>query len=155
MNKLIIGMVLVLGVSVAQANCGNDNGNGNGCSDIVGPQGPAGTNGTNGINGVDGVNGSNGTNGINGKDGTNGKDLRAPGAALVIDAAVRLYDGKRIQVQAFNTYQLDRRPQHDVLGGGTNMMFGARVVFKLGSSYEERVLAAQEKRIKQLEALLK
>ena len=123
-----------------------------------GPQGNPGLNGSNGTNGTDGVNGTNGANGANGTNGTNGKDGVSPkvdnSAKLVVDAAVRLYDGKRVQLQLFDTYALDRQQGHDVLGDGRNMMFGTRIVFKLGSSYEERELAKQSAEISALRAQL-
>src|SRR6267154_3294514 len=136
----------------AFANCGNDNGNGNGCSNngAVGPQGPAGangSNGTNGTNGNNGINGANGASGTNGTNGTNGKDATTSfhGTSLVLDAAVRLYDGKRIQLQAFDTYVLGSHSGQDVIGDGMNTTVGMRVVFKLGSSYEEREIAKLKK----------
>lgn len=145
MKKSILFLMLMGLTGMAYANCGNDNGNGNGCSGDVGPQGPAGLKGTNGTNGVNGINGKNG---VDGKNGTNAQIDDS--AKLALDTAVRLYDGKRIQFQLFNIYQPSRKDKQDVLGDGKNFMFGARIIVKLGSSYEER----QNEELKhQLEAL--
>lgn len=161
MKKMTIALMLVSLTGIAYANCGNGNGNGNGCSGDTGPagpQGPQGNPGTNGSNGANGSNGSNGSNGVNGSDGVNGAtgskgdtgdkgEAASTSAQLVVDTAVRLYDGKYAQFQVFNIYGLDTTRHHDVVGDGKNVMFGARVVFKLGKSYEER-------RIEKLERLL-
>ncbi len=164
MKKLTLVTLAILGLStLGYANCGNDNGNGNGCSGNTGPQGPQGpqgpvglngtngSNGANGSNGTNGANGSNGTSGVNGKDGRNGTDAQVDRSAkLALDAAIRLYDGKYVQVQAFNIYLPSRKNNQDVIGDGTNFMFGARVVFKLGRSYEERRIDELEKKLKLL-----
>lgn len=71
---------------------------------------------------------------------------------LGMDGAIRLLDTKRWQLQAYDIYQLDTDGSHDVVGGGHNFMFGARVVFKLGKSYEEERLDAQKKEIDALRA---
>lgn len=148
MKKLLIAAVLFGLATPVFANCGNGNGNGNGCSDNQGPQGPAGQDGLNGTNGTDGVNGTNGTNG---KDGRNGTDAQVDRSAkLALDAAIRLYDGKYVQLQAFNIYTPSRKDKQDVIGDGQNFMFGARVVFKLGKSYEERRIDELEKKLKLL-----
>lgn len=154
MKKLILLMAVMSLTGTAYANCGNGNGNGNGCSGEQGPQGPqgpAGQNGTNGTNGTNGANGTDGVNGTNGKDGRNGTDAQVDRSAmLALDAAVRLYDGKYVQLQAFNIYQPSRKQSQDVLGDGRNFMFGARIVFKLGKSYEERRIDELEKKLKLL-----
>lgn len=162
MKRLTLLLVIASLASVASANCGNgnDNGNGNGCSGNTGPQGPAGPtgqNGSNGTNGLNGANGSNGTNGVNGangtagKDGANGKDAQVnrhfAESNLVLDTAVRLYDGKRIQLQAFNVYALGRHQGDDIFGDGHNMQYGMRVVVKLGKSYEERRIEELERKL--------
>lgn len=157
MRNLILLSLLVSMTGLAYANCGNGNGNGNGCSDSQGPQGEPGLNGTNGTNGTDGVNGTSGTdgkdgnNGVNGSNGRDGKDGRDTSVnhehAAVIDTAIRLYDGKRVQLQAFNVYRLGLKPGQDIFGNGYNMMVGARVIFKLGSSYEEREIARLRKQL--------
>jgi len=128
----------------AQANCGNDKDVGNGCSGGTGPQGPQGN---------PGANGANGTNGSNGQNGKDGKDASTQflGANLVGDFAVRLYDGKRIQLQAFDTYIFGSTPGSDVFGNGQNMMIGGRVVLKLGSSYEEHELEKLRREIRALQ----
>ena len=107
----------------------------------VGPQGPQGKQGNDGLNGSNGLNGKDGATGEKGATGDRGADAKIDDSAkLVVDAAIRLVDTKHFQLQVFDTYALDRRESHDVLGGGRNMMFGARVVFKLGKSYEERLI---------------
>lgn len=139
MKKLMLTALLMSLTGLSYANCGNGpNDNGNGCSGNEGPQGPAGLNGT------------------NGKDGANGKDAQVnrhfSESNLVADTAVRLYDGKRVQWQAFNTYAFGRHHSDDVFGDGHNMQYGVRFVYKLGSSYEERRIAELEKMIKTLKA---
>ncbi len=152
MKKVLLSMLLLGLTMPLMANCGNDNGNGNGCS---GNQGEPGLNGANGTNGIDGANGANGANGVNGKDGKNGSDAQVDNSAkFVLDTALRLYDGKRVQIQAFNTYMLNRKEDKDIIGDGRNLTFGMRIVFKLGSSYEERLLEKQAGDIKALEAAL-
>ncbi len=144
-RKYAIVLVAMLGLAgMSYANCGNDNGNGNGCSGNEGPAGPIG---------ATGPQGTDGQAGANGKDGRNGTDAQVDNhAKLVLDTAIRLYDGKRVQVQAFNVYQPSRVSGQDVLGDGKNFMFGARIVLKLGSSYEERLLQAQKAQIEALQA---
>lgn len=149
---LVMGLVITLS-GFASANCGNGpDGAGLGCS---GQEGPQGDPGQPGINGVDGQNGTNGIDGVNGKDGKDGKSPSSRvESKLVLDTAVRLYDGKRVQLQAFNTFGMGRHNGQDLLDDGHNMMFGARIVFKLGSSYEERLLAKQAAQIEALQAAL-
>lgn len=148
MKKLIMLLAMMSLAGVASANCGNGNGNGNGCTGPQGPQGPAGQDG---LNGTNGTNGTNGVDGVNGKDGRDGTDAQVDRSAmLALDTAVRLYDGKYIQLQAFNIYQPSRKQSQDVIGDGRNFMFGARVVFKLGKSYEERRIDELEKKLKLL-----
>lgn len=145
----VLTMFLLTGP--AFANCGNDNGNGNGCSGNTGPQGPQGPQGDpghDGANGSDGAAGKDGNNGAKGDKGDAGASAKIDDSAkLVVDTAVRLYDGKYLQFQLFNVYGLDRRESHDVLGGGRNVMFGARFVVKIGKSYEQRLLEKQQKEI--------
>ncbi len=149
MNKLLIAVTMLSLTGIAYANCGNDNGNGNGCSgdQILSFSGISDALAVNGTNGTDGVNGKDG------KDGVKGQDADTH-ATMVLDTAVRLYDGKRIQVQAFNVYRFSRTQGDNVIERGQNFSFGARVIFKLGSSYEERLLASQDEKIKRLEASL-
>lgn len=162
MKKLLVVLsVFALAVSPVFANCGNDNGNGNGCSGNQGPQGPAGPTGPQGPAGSDGANGTNGANGAdgqNGKNGVDGKDGKAPAgltdSKLLVDTAIRLYDGKRLQLQAFNAYALGRHHNQDLIGNGHNFIYGVRVVFKLGKSHEERILEQQQREIDALKKLL-
>ncbi len=156
MNKAI-AMLLLLGLAMpVLANCGNGGDNGNGCNGggdggPVGPQGQPGSNGTNGTNGVNGVDGKAGATGAQGPSHI---DPRMTEARFGIDTAVRLYDGKRIQLQAYNIYSPSMHTNEDVLGDGRNLQFGVRFVFKLGASYEEELLAKQEAKITALEAMV-
>lgn len=61
----------------------------------------------------------------------------------VLDGAVRLYDGKKIQVQAFDAYDVRHK---------RNFQAGVRVVYKLGKSYEEKILEKQAFQIELLQA---
>lgn len=141
MKKLLLTLAISLVAGFASANCGNGpNDVGNGCSGNVGP---AGVDGINGTNGTDGINGSNGADGVNAKDGTDGKDASAR-VMPVLDLALRVYDGKYIQLQAFNVVHLKDR-NHRAGAGSTEFMAGARIVIKLGSSYEEREIEKLKK----------
>jgi len=71
---------------------------------------------------------------------------------LGADFALRLIDTKYWSLQAYDIYQLDMDQGHDVVGDGHNFMFGTRVVFKLGKSYEEERLDAQKKDLDALRA---
>lgn len=157
---LISGMVLMLaGVGYA-GPCNPGNAAFCNIEGPQGPQGPAGldgADGADGLNGTDGLNGLDGINGADGKDGLdgrNGKDasLRVE-SKLLLDTAIRLYDGKYLQVQAFNAFSIGRHRGYDLLRDGKNMFYGARVVFKLGSSYEERELQKLRKEIEALRTL--
>jgi hypothetical protein len=161
MKKLVIMIALVMSVgTLAKANCGNDKGVGNGCSNLGQPGQPGqpgGVGGQGGQGGVgqDGLNGATGPQGVAGKNGTDAQVDNS--AKLVVDTAVRLYDGKYVQLQAFNTYAFDRHDAHDVseeFHNSRNFMFGARIVLKLGKSYEERLLEKQDTQIKSLERLV-
>lgn len=59
--------------------------------------------------------------------------------------AVRLYDTKRFEVQAFDDYNM-RSKRNDVVG--------MRMVFKLGKSYEEKLLAQQAAQLAEMSAML-
>jgi hypothetical protein len=149
----------LLASSLSFADSSHDNGNGNddcvlggNCSSgsTVGPQGPTGQNGINGQTGV------NGKDGVDGKDGKDGKDATTSyhGADLNADIAVRLFDTRYVQGQVFTVYTFGQRQGQDVFGNGQNSSYGARIVIKLGSSYEERRLDAQQKEIDSLKAAL-
>ncbi len=151
MKKLLMAAVL-LGLSTTlMANCGNNNGNGNGCSNNGGSTGPQGPQGSEGPQGLQGVKGLQGIQGVQGPDHI---DPRMNEAKFGVDTAIRLYDSKRFQWQVYNIYSPSTHDKEDVFGDGRNLQFGARVVFKLGSSYEERRLDEQENKIKALEAAL-
>jgi hypothetical protein len=183
MKKLVLASIAILGLSsLGYASCGNGDG-GEGCEGNqpvmgppgpqgpqgypgapgpMGPQGRPGFNGTNGLNGPQGVagsngkNGANGTNGTNGKDGKDGKDASTAfkGTDLALDVAVRLADFRYLQVQAFDQYVFGSTPGSDVFGQGRNSTIGARIVIKLGKSYEERLLEAQKRKLDALEAIV-
>ncbi len=73
---------------------------------------------------------------------------------LGLDTALRIFDGKYVQVQTYNIFSPSLHMSEDAFGDGRNLQFGMRVVFKLGSSYEERLLEKQARDIKALEAAL-
>jgi len=158
-KAIIISVVLfaipALGLATNEGN-GNGNGGPEGNEGIIGPQGPTGPQGQPGPNGSNGANGVNGPIGVNGKDGKNGIDASTQfkGTDLALDAAVRIIDVKYLQVQAFDTYVFGSTPGSDVFGQGHNSTIGARIVIKLGKSYEERLLEKQALELKALEARL-
>lgn len=175
MKKMIAVSILLFAIpAMSLANCGNDNGNGNGCSGdgTVGSQGPTGATGPQGSQGTPGVNGSNGTNGTNGANGSTGVagaagkngaqgpigssavDPRMTEARLGIDTAVRLYDSKRFQLQVYNIYSPSLHSSEDVVGDGRNLQFGVRMIFKLGTSYEERQNNSLKAQLESLQLLI-
>lgn len=123
-----------------------------GATGAQGVQGITGTSGTTGIQGQagkTGAQGATGTNGVNGTNGINGTNAAVDDSAkLVGDVALRLYDGKRVQLQLFDAYGFSFQTNE-----GKNMMYGMRVVFKLGKSYEERQLEKLQKQVELLEAI--
>src|SRR4029077_15050760 len=160
-TRVLVLVALSLAVVSLHANATNEgNGGGNGGpEDNGGVQGPAGPQGPQGLPGQPGTPGNNGINGQPGKDsivpGANGKDGSNAdtrtnywrGTDLVGDFALRLYDGKRVQVQIFDVYAFGSEPSQDVVGAGRNLMVGGRIVFKLGKSYEESELEKLKKEI--------
>ncbi len=141
MKKLVVMAMLLALSAPLYANCGNDNGNGNGCSGNEGPAGPQGPSGT------------NGGNGVNGKDGAVGPAANSK-AAMIAGLELRLFDTRYVSMFAFDNYQLDAQPSHDLIGGGAkNSSYGAKLVFKLGRDYTEDKIEKLERRLKALEAL--
>jgi hypothetical protein len=61
---------------------------------------------------------------------------------VLFEGAVRLYDSKRVQLQAFNSYDM----QH-----GHNFAAGVRLLFKAGPSYEEKLIEKQNRDLRALE----
>jgi len=74
------------------------------------------------------------------QDNTNRID-RLEQTKYLLEPTVRIYDGKLFQVQAFDSYDV----RH-----GTNFALGARVMLKLGKSYEEKLLAKTNPEIARL-----
>jgi len=139
--------LLILGLTVPLwANCGNNNGNGNGCSG----GGDSVTNITNVTNVTNVSNVSNTTNNYTKQS----VDPRMTETRLGFDTALRLYDGKRVQLQVYNIYSPSLHDKEDVIGDGRNLQYGVRFVFKLGKSYEENLLEKQAAEIKALEAMV-
>lgn len=64
---------------------------------------------------------------------------------ILIEGAVRLYDGKRIALEAFNSFDAAH---------GHEFAYGSRITLKLGTSYEERQLKVQAKEIERLRQLI-
>lgn len=140
MKKITLIVTFLFVSGLVYANCGNGGDNGNGCSGNSGSQGPQGPEGPAGKDGQNGVNGTNGTNGTNGNNGVNGAigPQNPIKSMLIAGLEVRLFDTKRLSLFAFDDYQLDPQPSHDLFSGARNNSYGARLVIKLGSSYEER-----------------
>jgi hypothetical protein len=139
-GALILAASLIYGLSgMAHANCGNGNGQGNGCNGgQAGPQGPAGPQGSPGSPGKDGVDASS----------------HYTGTDVVEGVVVRLFDTKRVQVQAFDDYVFDTVSNRDITTTGHNSTVGARLMFKLGSSWEEELIAKQAAQLAAMEAAL-
>lgn len=132
----------------------------NGSDGLQGIKGEAGPNGSDGAKGdkgdlgatgVKGDQGFKGEVGIQGIQGTAGKDVDPATVndmnkrihemnenKVVIEGAVRLYDSKLVQLQLFNSYDV----RH-----GRNFMSGTRLIFKVGKSYEEKLIAKQNARM--------
>lgn len=109
-----------------------------GMNGTAGAPGVAGAAGQTGSSGQAGTNGVNGTNGKDGRDGKNA-DLRTQ---MEIEGILRLYDGKRFVIEAFDNYSL--RDNH-------NNAFGGRLTYKIGKSYETRKTEALQSRLDALE----
>jgi Collagen triple helix repeat (20 copies) len=77
------------------------------------------------------------------QDNTNRID-RLEQTKYLLEPTVRLYDSKRWQVQAFDSYDVRQ---------GMNFAVGARVMFKLGKSYEEKLIAKTNPEIAKLLAV--
>src|SRR5712671_5611746 len=100
--------LLILGLTVPLwANCGNNNGNGNGCSG----GGDSVTNITNVTNVTNVSNVSNTTNNYTKQS----VDPRMTETRLGFDTALRLYDGKRVQLQVYNIYSPSLHDKEDVI----------------------------------------
>ena len=110
---------------------------------IDGQSGDNGINGIDGLSGVDGRDGVNGLNGQNGFNGLNGKDAESIDSdiektGIMMGFSLRILDTKRFSVNLFDTYNI-RREKNDAVG--------VNVMFKLGTSYEERKIEEAELRI--------
>ena len=116
----------------------------NGCDGDVGAQGPAGSDGVDGSDGLDGLDGSAGADGqagVDGAPGANGNDGKSGrnGAAFKEDFkagvmagfSIRLLDTRKFTISAFNNYDV-RNERND--------SYGLNVMFKLGQSYEEKLI---------------
>lgn len=149
MKKLltVVFAVALVGPSIAFAHGGGDDDGGSSCPTCttcpVGATGAAGINGTNGTNGTNGINGINGVNGAAGINGQDGKDAETH-TKLIGGVDVRLLDYQHIAIHAFDDYNLR---------DGHNDSIGARVVVKLGQSWEERQMAIMQKQINDLRSV--
>jgi hypothetical protein len=85
----------------------------------------------------------NNINNVNSKiDDTNNRVNDLEKTQTVISGEIRIYDGKKITVSSFVDYTTTRQ---------TVERAGVKVVFKIGSSYEERELAKVNARLNKLE----
>lgn len=128
----------------------------------VGPQGPQGIAGQDGLNGVDGINGLNGIDGAIGPQGEKGnmgdkgdegktgkqgeqgpQGLQGKGLKDRIEliGEVRILDTKKTTWSVYAGQDVNNRAS----------IVGAKVVFKLGSSYEQRELEKLNARLDKLE----
>lgn len=146
MNKLLAVGLLSLSAPLL-ANCGNGPaGAGNGCN------GGGTTNVTNITNVTNNTTNVTNTGTVNNLSSP--LDPRMTETRFGVDTALRIYDGKRVQLQAYNIFSPSMHDKEDLVGDGRNLQYGIRFVFKLGSSYEERLLEKQARGIKALEAAL-
>lgn len=127
MKKSIALVMLFAAVVTCQAG-GNHNNHGNQCN--VCPAGPTGPQGVPGI----------GVPGAAGRDGHDGKDAESH-TRVIAGVDVRLLDYQHLSLHAFNDYNVR---------DGRNDSIGARIVIKLGESYEEREMAKMKKQIEEL-----
>lgn len=140
-------------------------------SSIPGLQGPQGIQGIQGVAGVDGINGTNGTDGVDGATGPqgvqgaqgvkgdkgdtgkqglpglNGLNATAPAIDPRLDVEVREYDAKHWSVSSYASFGMQNATSRYIVG--------QKLVLKLGTSYEGRLLEAQAKEIERLKRLLK
>jgi hypothetical protein len=153
-----------------QGDPGKDGTNGtngaNGVDGAKGDTGDKGDKGDQGLQGIQGIKGDLGLTGAPGKDvdpvtvnKINNKldnhearlnnlenAVHEQGETKVlIEGAVRLYDSKRFEFQAFNSYDA----RH-----GQNFSAGVRLLFKVGKSYEERLFEKQNRDLQALEMRL-
>lgn len=67
------------------------------------------------------------------------------GTKYQAEAVVRLYDGKRLTLEEYNNMTLNQ---------SFGPTFGARITFKVGKSYDQRVAEKQQKQIDALTAII-
>ena len=151
---LVLVFAGIIGVS-AHADVDHNNGHGNdGCirggncgqtnqgpKGDTGEQGPKGDKGDAGVAGSDGKDGKAGVDGQRGRDGVDSRRLAMP---VVGEIAARLYDHRYFQLQGFYGYDFRNQVNH---------VAGARILLKIGTSWEERRLDLLQRRIRQLELL--
>ena len=143
-----------------------------GIQGLTGLQGIAGLNGIQGIAGLNGIDGIDGINGINGLDGLNGKDVdpatvnrlddknreqdkridnldkrvsRLEETKYLFETVLRLTDTAKTRIEIFDSYDV-RHSQ--------NFAIGVRFTYKMGKSYEEKMIEKTNKRIDKIEARL-
>ena len=155
MTTKLLGLALIVSTAL-YVSADSDHNNGHGHDDCIhggncngqtnqGPKGDIGATGATGATGQTGNSGRDGNDGKDGRDGKDGVDASRMATPIVGELGIRLFDSRYFQLQGF--YGYDFRNQ-------TNHVAGARVLIKLGRSFEERKLDLLQQRIRQLEMLV-
>lgn len=159
------------GLQGVQGDLGANGVNGkDGATGLQGDKGDKGDQGIQGFKGDIGFTGAQGVSGLNGKDvdpatvnkinNTLDKHETRIGnleqisqqqsdainklqqTKLLMEQDIRLYDGKRTTIAAFNSYDLN---------AGHGFAQGLRITFKPGTSYEERLFKKQQDTLKEIQ----
>lgn len=125
--SLVFGVVLVGKVHADSDHKHHHGGKHCGHGDSRGPKGDKGDKGDAGAKGETGDTGATGPTGANGKDGVSDR----PKTAWLLQPEVRFISDKYVDVSLFTAYNIRE---------GHMFMTGLRAYFKVGKSYEEKVL---------------
>lgn len=105
-----------------------------------------GADGTNGMAGSAGTKGATGAQGLQGVQGVPGRDAEAPAIDPRLDVEIREYDAKHWSVSSYASFGMQTRTARYIVG--------QRLTLKIGSSYESRVLEAQNVKLKALQGIV-
>ena|ERR1700676_4879687 len=135
--RVLVAIVLVAGtICLARADDDEIGPQGpQGIQGVVGPIGPKGAMGANGANGVTGAKGVAGNTGTTGAQGVAGTSANMS-TDMSLGIGFRIADEKYASVVVYDKYSL--RDTH-------NNEVGTMIMFKIGTSYEEREIAKLKK----------